>query len=152
MFRFRNYFHRVAALSMDLYAENILDHYRHPRGKSPVADATVRHEEKNLSCGDALTVELMLKDGIITDIGWSGDGCAISQAAMSMMAEEITGKSAAEVAAMKPEEVHALLGVPVGPRRFKCALLCLHVLKNALRKTEGKDTQSWTETVAVEEN
>lgn len=132
---------------MDLYAENILDHYRHPRGKSRLPSPSVTHEEVNLSCGDAITLDLTIKNDHIHDIGWEGSGCAISQAAMSMLSEELVGKSLKGVEALTKEDVYGLLGVPIGPRRTKCALLCLHTLKNAVRKFRGEEVQGWIMTI-----
>jgi nitrogen fixation protein NifU and related proteins len=65
---------------------------------------------------------------------------------MSMLAEDLTGKTVAEIDALTQENIKEMLGVPVGPRRFKCALLCLHTLKNALRQHRGLPLQSWAET------
>lgn len=132
---------------MDLYAENILDHFRHPRGKKAILRPTVTHEEVNASCGDALSVSLRIEGGRIAELGWQGEGCAISQAAMSMLSEELAGKTMKEIDSLTPAAVYELLGVPIGPRRIKCALLCLHALKNALRKEKGKSPQSWNETI-----
>ena len=132
---------------MDLYAENILDHYRHPRAKQPLTTPTVKHEEVNLSCGDTIALELLITDGHITDVGWTGTGCAISQAAMSMLSEELVGKSLAEMDAYKKEDIMTLLSVPIGARRTKCALLSLHVLKNALHAFRGETMQGWADTV-----
>ncbi len=134
---------------MDLYAENILDHFRSPRGKEPLGKPTVEHHEINASCGDELTVQLKIDDENITGFSWSGTGCAISQAAMSMLSEELAGMSLQEAGKMKPEHIKELLGVPVGTRRIKCALLGLHALKNALLKYAGKKPQSWVETTEV---
>ena len=134
---------------MDLYAENILDHYRHPRHKEKLSSPSVMHEEVNLSCGDALTVQLLIKDDRVQDIGWEGTGCAISQAAMSMLSEELTGKSFTEIEGMQTTDINEMLGVPIGPRRFKCAYLCLHTLKNALRKFRNEQPQGWMETVGA---
>ena len=135
---------------MDLYAENILDHFRSPRGKEPLEKPTVTHHEINASCGDELTVNLKIENEIVTRLSWSGTGCAISQAAMSMLSEELAGMNLKDIEAMKPGHVKELLGVPVGTRRTKCALLCLHALKNALRKNAGKKPQSWMETAGTE--
>ena len=138
---------------MDVYAENILDHYRNPRFKGEVEDPTVSHSEANHSCGDQLSVSLKISDGKITEIGWQGTGCAISQAAMSMLAEELEGMLVENAEQLSKAEIIELLGVPIGARRTKCALLCLHTLKNALRAATGKDPQSWLQTVeVVEEN
>ncbi len=130
---------------MDLYAENILDHYRHPRGKTSLENPTIEHKEKNPSCGDELTVQLIINNGKVEQIGWSGEGCAISQAGMSMISEELIGKKLEEIDQLEPKFMHDLLGVPVGPRRIKCALLALHTVKNAVRKGGGEKERSWTE-------
>lgn len=132
---------------MDIYADNILDHYKHPRRKHVLAAPTITHTEKNTSCGDALKLELMIEAGTITDLGWSGEGCAISQAGMSLLSEILIGKTLAEAAALTPKDVTDLLGVPVGTRRIKCALLCLHALKNAIHEFKEEPVQSWVETV-----
>lgn len=133
---------------MDVYAENILDHYRNPRKKLKIENEKwkITHAEINISCGDELTIGLVIENDRVIDIGWEGTGCAISQASMSILSEELTGKSTAELAAMTPQHVYDLLGVPIGLRRVKCALLSLHTLKNALRKAKGKDLQGWSKT------
>lgn len=134
---------------MDLYADNILEHYRNPRGKQEVRSKkqNVTHNESNPACGDEITVGLNIHDNHIQDICWNGTGCAISQAAMSMLSEELSGKSLEEVDALTKENILTLLGVPIGPRRMKCALLGLHTLKNALRKAQGKTMRGWVESV-----
>lgn len=134
---------------MDVYAENILEHYRHPRGKESLTSSIPSHTEANISCGDTLTIQLVSADGALKKINWQGTGCAISQAAMSMLAEELEGKTLEDVEAVSKEDVYELLGVPIGTRRVKCALLSLHTLKNTLRKLYGKDPQSWLDTVEI---
>lgn len=134
---------------MDLYAENILEHSKNPRYTGDLTDATVEHDEENIACGDKIHLELKVDDGVISGIGWSGSGCAISQASMSILSEELTGKSEEEVLVMKKEDIYEMLGVPIGPRRFKCALMSLHCTKNALRKSKSLDVQSWLETVDI---
>ncbi|HLC76117.1 MAG TPA: iron-sulfur cluster assembly scaffold protein [Candidatus Peribacterales bacterium] len=135
---------------MDIYAENILDHFRSPRHAGILADATVVHEEKNLSCGDELKLSLLLENGKVMQIGWEGTGCAISQSSMSILSEELIGKNEEDVLALTKNDVYKLLGVPIGPRRFKCALMSLHTMKNAILKARGENVQSWTETVTEE--
>lgn len=134
---------------MDIYAENILDHFKSPRGQNSLADPSVEHRELNASCGDEITVKLKIDNGNTSALSWSGAGCAISQAAMSILSEELLGMKTENIDSMKPEHIKELLGVPVGTRRIKCALLCLHALKNALRKYRGEKSQSWLETVGV---
>ncbi|MBI1813312.1 iron-sulfur cluster assembly scaffold protein [Candidatus Peregrinibacteria bacterium] len=137
---------------MDVYAETILEHYRHPQGKKRLPSPTVTHEEVNHACGDALTVDLVLRDGNIAVIGWEGTGCAISQAGMSLLSEELSGMTAEGAEALTKQDMDAMLGVPIGPRRFKCALLSLHTVKNALRKWRGEEAQGWLETVQLAEH
>ncbi len=132
---------------MELYAEAILDHYRHPHGKQTIQNATIAHEEKNVSCGDELMIELKVEDGVVTEVGWSGEGCAISQAAMSMLSDVLSGKKLDDVESMAAEDIRSLLKVPISARRLKCALLGLHTLKNALQKMQNKEPYSWAETV-----
>jgi len=119
---------------MDLYAENILDHYRHPRCKQSISNPTVSHKEENLSCGDVLELELTIENNAIKEIGWSGTGCAISQAAMSMLTEDLESTKIEDIEKMTPENIYELLGVPIGLRRVQCALLGLQALQNALLK------------------
>jgi len=134
---------------MDIYADNILDHFRHPRHQGQIANATVSHEEKNIECGDIVQVWLRISGGKIIGISWEGTGCAISQASMSILSEELEGMSEEKIQALSKDDVYELLGVPIGPRRFKCALMGLHAVKNALRKAQKLPLQSWVETVAL---
>jgi nitrogen fixation NifU-like protein len=133
---------------MDLYADQILDHYKNPRHAGPLAGADAHHEEVNLSCGDRVKIETIVHDGILKDIGWTGSGCAVSQAGMSLLAEKVIGRPIEELLAFKKPDVLELLGVPVSERRMKCALLGLHALQNALRLQQGLPVRSWAETVA----
>ena len=137
---------------MDLYADNILDHYRSPRHKGEGSGHTIAHSEKNISCGDEVTVFLTIEGGIIHTMTWNGVGCAISQAGISMLSEEIEGMNMSDVLALKKDDIYELLGVPIGPRRFKCALICLHAVKNAILLWQKKKPQSWLETVEIEES
>ncbi len=134
-------------MSDTLYAENILEHYRHPQHKHTLTDATVTHEEINASCGDKITLQLIIEEGKVADVGWEGTGCAISQASMSLLSDELMGKTEGELEQMRPSAIHDLLGIDVGLQRIKCALLSLHALKNALRTRHGKEPQTWKETL-----
>lgn len=134
---------------MDLYADTILDHYRHPRKKLKLQKEQwkVMHQEENLSCGDVVKIGLRIEDDRISAIAWEGEGCAISQAAMSMLSEELIGKKMSDIQALSPNDILTLLGVPISPRRIKCALLCLHTLKNTMHFYRDEPSQSWQETV-----
>ncbi|MGH9201718.1 MAG: Fe-S cluster assembly sulfur transfer protein SufU [Vicinamibacterales bacterium] len=109
--------------------ENILDHYENPRNKGVLDDPDISHEEDNPVCGDRIRIDLKVDNGIIIDTRFSGRGCSISQAAASMLTEEIKGKQLEDVKHIGKETVLELLGIPIGPVRMKCALLSLKVLK-----------------------
>jgi nitrogen fixation NifU-like protein len=120
---------------MDIYAENILDHFHRPRHKGVVKNATARAEDSNTVCGDEIKIELIIdKKGVIKDAAFSGEGCAISQASASILLEKIIGKKEAFVRKLQMKDVCKMLGVPLTPVRLKCALLSLHVLKKAVNR------------------
>jgi nitrogen fixation NifU-like protein len=114
----------------DFYRENILDHYRNPRNKGQLENPTHRHEEHNPLCGDVIRIDLHVNDdGIIEQVRFDGEGCAISQASASMLTEMIQGKSLDEAKRLSKEDILEALGIDIGPVRLKCALLSLKVLK-----------------------
>ncbi len=118
---------------MDLYAENILDHFKNPRGKREISDPTVSHEEVNLACGDKLTIHLKIEDSIIKEAAWEGSGCAINLGAMSILWEKLEGMPVKDATEMSEDDIREMLGVPISKRRSKCAFLCLEGLKNVLK-------------------
>ncbi len=117
---------------MDLYAEEILDHYKHPRHFGHLDAPTLTIHDRNPLCGDEITLELQIEEGKIADVAFTGHGCAVSRAAASMMSEEIIGKSLEELRGWQKENITDLLGIEVGPVRIKCALLPLKALKAAV--------------------
>ncbi len=123
----------------DLYRELILDHYKNPRSYGVLDDADARAEGQNPLCGDEVTVTVKFApDGETIDrVGFEGRGCAISQAATSMLTELARGRTATEVATLPKEELLDELGIPLTPIRLKCAILGLGVLKVALHRAKG---------------
>ena len=130
---------RVAVSEFDqLYRELILDHYKNPRNHGLLDPADAHAEGQNPLCGDEIFVSVRLGDGdVIEEVGFDGRGCAISQAATSMLSDLVKGRTAADVAAMPKEELLDELGIPLTPVRLKCAILGLGVLKLALHKARG---------------
>ena len=121
-----------------LYREVILDHYKNPRSHGLLEPADASAEGQNPLCGDEITVSVRFgEDDTIEAIGFEGRGCAISQAATSMLTELVRGRSAQEVAEMPKDELLEEIGIPLTPVRLKCALLGLGVLKLALHKAKG---------------
>ena len=113
----------------DLFRENILDHYKHPRHRGVLEHPDISYEDANPLCGDRIRVDLNVEDGRIADIRFSGNGCSISQAAASMLCEAVQGKSLEEVKKLGREDVLEMLGIELGPVRLKCGLLALKTLK-----------------------
>jgi nitrogen fixation NifU-like protein len=122
-----------------LYREVILDHYKNPRGHGVIEDADAEAEGQNPLCGDEVSIYVAFGDDgeTIDEVKFSGRGCAISQAATSMLMEMTKGRTADEVAALDKDELLAEIGVPLTPVRLKCAMLGLTTLKVALHKAKG---------------
>jgi nitrogen fixation NifU-like protein len=117
---------------MDLYAEEILDHYKHPHHFGHLEEPSLVIQDRNPLCGDEIVLELKIEDDKIVDVAFTGHGCAISRAAASMMSDDIIGKSLEDLRGWKKEDITDLLGIEVGPVRIKCALLPLKALKSAV--------------------
>jgi nitrogen fixation protein NifU and related proteins len=122
-----------------LYREVILDHYKNPRGHGLLEDADAQAEGQNPLCGDEVSIYVAFDDDgdTIDEVKFSGRGCAISQAATSMLTEMVQGRSATEVATLSRDELLEEIGIPLTPVRLKCALLGLSTLKLALHKAKG---------------
>lgn len=141
----------------DLYREVILDHYRNPRNQGHLESPDVSAQGVNPLCGDEISLELTLADGVVTGVAIAGQGCSISQSSASMMTEAIKGKTRAEIDDMvskfrtmmsleSPEDpgldperpgavlgdIEALQGVRQYPVRIKCASLGWNTLIEAL--------------------
>lgn len=141
----------------NLYQEVILDHYKRPKNKSLRANPSIQVHHVNTSCGDELTLNLVVDAGLVKDLSWDGVGCSISQASASVMSELLIGKSSEAALALVEEfqemlqskgailgnEDHlqdgvAFAGVAKFPARVKCALLAWMAFKDAISRTEGK--------------
>lgn len=137
----------------ELYREIILDHYKNPRNRAVPSEANVKAEGKNPLCGDEVTLELRVEDGVVRDVGLQGKGCSISLSSGSMMTEAIKGKSLSEARVMlgafkemmhghEPAselgDLEALSGVQKFPVRVKCALLAWTTLEQGLKNTPSK--------------
>jgi nitrogen fixation NifU-like protein len=115
-----------------LALEHILEHQRHPRCRGILAQPDHSYEDTNPLCGDRVRIDVRVAEDRVAEVRWSGQGCAISQAAASMLCEHIEGMPLAEVKAIGREQVIELVGLELGPVRSKCAMLALKTLKAGL--------------------
>ncbi|HZZ01253.1 MAG TPA: SUF system NifU family Fe-S cluster assembly protein [Candidatus Baltobacteraceae bacterium] len=115
----------------DFYRDYILDHYRNPRNFGNIEDPDAQAEDLNPLCGDQIRIELKVDDGVISDLKFSGKGCAISQASTSMLTESVKGMKLEDAAKLSKDVVLENVGIGISPTRLKCAMLGLRVLKSA---------------------
>ena len=141
----------------DLYQEVILDHHRNPRNFARLPTANRQAEGANPLCGDHVTIYLDVADGVIRNISFEGEGCAIAKASASMMTSTVKGKTLAEAAEIFKRfhqmvtggqddpcfdiealgKLAAFSGVSAFPVRVKCASLAWHTLNAAMHQRDG---------------
>jgi len=140
----------------ELYQSVILDHNKRPRNQGAPRDANRHAEGHNPLCGDRLSVHVTLADGLIKDVGFEGQGCAISKASASLMTDAVKGKPVKDAETMfeafrdmlagganAPGKLAAFSGVRAFPSRIKCANLAWHALHAALQnRAEPVTTES----------
>ncbi len=118
-----------------LYTEIIQDAYRRPAHRGELPSATHSHEDENPLCGDTLRIQLQVEDDRVVNAKFDGRGCAISQASAELLLERIQGQTLSTVRRLDKDAILEELGMPaISPARLKCALLCLGVLRGALRE------------------
>jgi nitrogen fixation NifU-like protein len=143
-----------------LYQDVIMDHYRHPRGSGLRDPFDVEVHHVNPTCGDEVTLRLKIVDGIVEDVSYDAEGCSISQASTSVLAEQVVGQPVGEALAMEAEFLRlmqgkgqivpddameeligdgiALAGVSKFPARIKCALLGWMAFKDSVVQAQGE--------------
>src|SRR5215218_1239914 len=126
----------------DLYRDYILEHYRRPHNFGVLDGATLSQEGANPLCGDRITMQLRVRNGVIDGVGFTGRGCAISQASASLLTDEIKGKQVDAVGEMAPDDVLEMLGIEISPARMKCALLSLETLHGALEPAQPQPAKA----------
>lgn len=126
----------------DLYREQIIDRYKNPQMRGSLDPHDYTYEDDNPLCGDRIRIDLRVNgEGKINEAAFSGDGCAISQAAADLLTERVVGMSLDEVKSYSKDELIELLGIDLGPVRLKCALLSLKVLKAGVYGLDGLEEE-----------
>jgi len=120
-----------------IYREHIMDHYKNPRNQGILKDADAKHTEHNPVCGDVITITVAIKNDEIKDLRFQGRGCAISQAATSMLTEELKGKPLKNALDFSQQHIVEMLGIPIGPVRTKCAVLGMIAVKEAIKEYQN---------------
>jgi len=128
------------SMGSDMYRQQILDHYRNPRNYGDLEEPTFSHIGHNTSCGDELEFQVVLADDgeTVERAAFTGEGCAISQAAASMLSTELPGMTLEAVEGLDREDMLDLLGVEVTPMRVKCAVLAEKVVQDGLQIYRGE--------------
>jgi len=125
-----------------MYTEILLDYYRNPRCFGTIENYHVHARDTNPSCGDVIEFFARVnRDKVITDIKFTGKGCAISQAAASMLAEAMMGKNIDEIVKLDKKQMLDMIGIPISMMRLKCALLGMKVLKVGVYQYLGKEVE-----------
>lgn len=116
----------------DMYSQNIIEHYNEPRNFGRLKNHTHFAREVNSLCGDEIEMFLNVENNVVKDIGFIGNGCAISQASCSMLTENIKGKSLDEIRKLTKDNIVKMLGIDISPVRLKCALISLSAVFSAI--------------------
>ncbi len=118
---------------MDIYREKILEHYKNPRNFGQLEKPDASYEQGNTLCGDRIRMDIETTgEKTLKTVKFSGEGCAISLAAASMLTEKARGMSIGEIKNLRYEDIKEMLGTDLSPARIKCALLPLEVLQKAI--------------------
>ena len=115
-----------------LYKEMILDLYRNPLNHKELGEFDAEETGHNPTCGDRVALRIKFEDEKVRDIGWTGEGCAISQAAISLITDEVKSKSKNEIRNISKDDMIAMLGIPISHTRLKCALLGWQTIQKAI--------------------
>lgn len=123
-----------------IYQEELLEHFKYPKYRKKITNPHFSAGHYNPSCGDKISIEGILENNRVIDLGFQGSGCVISQATASMLTELCIGKTVDDILKLNKDSVTELIGIPLGPTRLKCALLSLEVLQEGLTSYTEKQS------------
>lgn len=124
---------------MDIYAQNILDHYKNPHNRGELKNPDAVFKSLNSTCGDQIQTSIKVENGVLKKINFEGHGCAVAIATSSILSDFLIGKKISEVLAMDLTDVKKILGINISSRRYKCALIGLHSLQGAINLLAAKN-------------
>ena len=121
-------------LDRQAYIENLLDYYQNPRNKGRIENATVSVSGGNPGCGDVVTMYVTIEDGRATQVSFEGQGCTISQAGASMVAEKYEGEPLETIEQASTDDMIDEMGREVVISRVRCAAVGIGTLKGAIQQ------------------
>ena len=119
-------------MSVKLYQEELLDHFKNPRNHGKLENANFCSGDENPSCGDEISIEGIITNGVVKAVQFTGKGCVLSQASASMLTELCEGKKVEEVLSLSKDDMLKMVGLELGPNRLRCILLPLQALKKGI--------------------
>ncbi len=125
-------------MSIEMYQENILDHYEFPRNFGRMKKYDVIAQDSNTLCGDSFSFMFKFENNKVKEVMFEGRGCAISTASASMLSEKIKGMNLEDIKKIDKEDIISMLGIELSFVRIKCALLPLKIKKTKKSKSEKK--------------
>lgn len=128
-------------MNSEIYQEMILDRYKNPINSGSVSNADASSKDYNPSCGDAIEIQMKVSDGVVENIKFQGQGCAISQSSVDILLDMVKSKNLDEVKNITPEDFLKRLDIELSPLRMRCALLGLKVFKTTIYTYLGNETK-----------
>ena len=116
--------------------EQLIEHFKYPQNRKRIQSPTFTAESYNPSCGDRIIMDGVINNDILTDVGFNGSGCVISQAAASMLTELCLGKSITDILSLTKNDILGMINIQLGPTRLRCALISLEVLQKGIVSTK----------------
>lgn len=123
---------------MKLYKEILMDHFQNPRNKGKLENPDFSTSQYNPSCGDSISFDGIIVNGIVDQLKFDGKGCVVSQAVASMLTEYCIGKQIDEILSVDKDTLLGIIGMEIGPTRMKCAFLSLVAMKEGLEEYKKK--------------
>lgn len=121
----------------EFYMEQLMDNYKNPVNVGKLEDYTFLFRQKNVSCGDTFEIYVKIEEDKITNVKYSGEGCAISTASISLLSQDLIGMKYEDAKKLIPENIYEMLGIKISPGRINCALLSLNAFLNGSKEFES---------------
>ncbi len=119
----------------NLYSEFLLDLYKNPLNRGALTNAELQYKIHNPLCGDEIELFIKLNNNSVSEVGWEGAGCVISQVGASLLTDYIKGKTRSELEKLSIDEIIKISGLNLNPTRLRCYLLSFSALQKILHET-----------------